>query len=80
MNRDAKQINGVTKGGTKCTTYKECLALVKAGKDIDYDGIGGPYEFGDAGEPNQASFAVLQYGADNKIDDTKTEYKYAKIA
>lgn len=76
----AKQINGVTKGGTKCTTYKECLALVKAGKDIDYDGIGGPYEFGDAGEPNQASFAVLQYGADNKIDDTKTEYKYAKIA
>ena len=76
----AKQINGVTKGGTKCTTYKECLALVKAGKDIDYDGIGGPYEFGDAGEPNQASFAIQQYGADNKIDDSKTEYKFAKIA
>ncbi|MFN0092500.1 MAG: ABC transporter substrate-binding protein [Acidimicrobiales bacterium] len=75
----AKQINGVTKTGDKCTTYKQCLDLVKAGKDIDYDGIGGPYEFGDAGEPNSASFAIQQYGDGNKIDDSLTKYRFAKL-
>ncbi|MDH4143573.1 MAG: ABC transporter substrate-binding protein [Acidimicrobiia bacterium] len=75
----AAEINNVTKGGEKCESYADCLKLIEDGKDIDYDGVGGPYEFGDAGEPNSASFAVLQYAEDNRIDDTKTEYKLASI-
>jgi ABC-type branched-subunit amino acid transport system substrate-binding protein len=75
----AAEINGVTKDGTKCTSFEECKGLADGGEDIDYDGYGGPYEFGDAGEPNAASFAILQYGAGNSIDDSLTEYRQAEI-
>jgi branched-chain amino acid transport system substrate-binding protein len=75
----AAEINGVTRDGTTCTTFEECKQLVADGEDIDYDGAGGPYTFGDAGEPTEASFAVLSYGADNQIDDSATEYKFAAI-
>jgi branched-chain amino acid transport system substrate-binding protein len=57
----AAEINGVTKDGTKCTTFAECIELVNAGEDIDYDGYGGPYDFADAGEPAAASFRIWQY-------------------
>jgi ABC-type branched-subunit amino acid transport system substrate-binding protein len=70
----AKYINGVTTGGEACTDYKACLALIKAGKNIDYNGVTGPLDFTDAGEPAVASFAILQFGKDNKLDDSKTEY------
>ena len=75
----AAEINGVTRDGTTCTTFEECRDLVADGEDIDYDGAGGPYTFGDAGEPTEASFAILQYGPDNQIDDSLTEYQFAAI-
>ena len=75
----AAEINGVTRDGTTCTTFAECRDLVADGEDIDYDGVGGPYTFGDAGEPTEASFAILQYGPDNQIDDSLTEYQFAAI-
>ncbi len=75
----AAEINGVTRDGTTCTSYDECKALIGEGEDIDYDGVGGPYTFSDAGEPTEASFAILQYGADNQIDDSLTEYQFAAI-
>jgi len=73
----APYINGVTTGGEKCKDFKSCVALVKQGKDIDYDGITGPLEFGDPGEPAVASFAILEFGGDNKLDDAKTQYVLA---
>jgi branched-chain amino acid transport system substrate-binding protein len=59
----AAEINGVTAGGEKCLSFEECIALVEAGTDIDYDGLGGPYEFVEAGEPAAASFRIALYGA-----------------
>ncbi len=74
----AKQINGVTRTGTKCKTFKECSDLLKAGtKDIDYDGVSGPLEFSGNGEPTVASYGVQQFVASNRIDDTKTQFKVA---
>jgi ABC-type branched-subunit amino acid transport system substrate-binding protein len=73
----APYINGVTAGGEKCTDYASCVALVKQGKDIDYDGVTGPLAFTQAGEPSRASFGVLEFGNDNKLDDSKTEYVIA---
>jgi ABC-type branched-subunit amino acid transport system substrate-binding protein len=70
----AKEINGVTRGGEKCTDYASCLELVKAGTDIDYDGVSGPLEFSGNGEPTQASYGVQVFGADNRIDDSKTTF------
>jgi len=74
----AKQINGVTRGGTKCKAFKACADLLKAGtKDIDYDGASGPMEFSGNGEPTVASYGVQQFVASNRIDDAKTAFKTA---
>jgi ABC-type branched-subunit amino acid transport system substrate-binding protein len=72
----AAEINGVTKDGETCTSYEECIALVDAGTDIDYDGLGGPYDFVDAGEPAAASFRIATYGPDGP-DTAADEYQFA---
>jgi ABC-type branched-subunit amino acid transport system substrate-binding protein len=75
----AKQINQVTRGGAKCTTYQQCDQLIKGGtKDIDYDGVSGPLEFSGNGEPTVASYGVEEYNSQDKIDDSKTVFKTAK--
>ena len=53
------------KGGEKCTTFADCPKLLAAGTDIDYDGVSGPIEFTDKGDPTEASIGIYQYGADN---------------
>ena len=58
------EINGVTSGGTKCSTFTECYALVQAGDDIDYDGASGPLEFIDVGEPAGGVYDVYEYDAE----------------
>jgi ABC-type branched-subunit amino acid transport system substrate-binding protein len=75
----AKQINQVTRNGTKCTSYQQCDQLIKSGtKDIDYDGVSGPLEFSGNGEPTIASYGVLQFNSSDQIDDSKTVFKTAK--
>jgi ABC-type branched-subunit amino acid transport system substrate-binding protein len=61
------EINDVTRGGEKCTTYVDCLAFAEAGTDFDYDGVSGPLEFRDEGEPTQASILTLEFDADGVI-------------
>ncbi len=55
----------VSKGGTKCTSFEECAQLLEDGEDIDYDGVSGPVEFLDNGDPGQAVIGIYQYGPDN---------------
>ena len=57
----------VTRGGEKCTTFADCAALLEAdpAADIDYDGVSGPIEMSDAGDPTEATIGIFQYGADN---------------
>jgi alpha-glucoside transport system substrate-binding protein len=60
----ATAINDVTRGGQKCTTLLECGLLLQGGvTDIDYDGVSGPLEFNDAGEPTEASILILEFDA-----------------
>ncbi len=76
----AAEINGVTRDGEKCETYADCVALIEAGTDIDYDGPSGPQTFGPEGEPTEASFKILTYDADNMVEaGTPTEFRFAKI-
>jgi len=65
----AAVLNDVTRGGTKCTSYQQCVELAKAGTDLDYDGISGPLEFSDSGEPSKATIGIFEYGKDNKYDE-----------
>ena len=52
-----RMLVAVSKEGTKCTTFKECAGLLEDGEDIDYDGVSGPVEFSDVGDPSQATSA-----------------------
>jgi ABC-type branched-subunit amino acid transport system substrate-binding protein len=70
-------VNALTVTGDKCSDFAACLAIIKAGGDVDYDGVSGPLSFTDAGEPAQASFGLEQFGDDNKIDDSKTKFVIA---
>lgn len=73
----ASQMQAVSEGGTKCTSFKECVDLLKDDEDIDYDGVSGPVEFNDAGDPSEATIGIYQYGADNNY--TFLEGKAGKI-
>ena len=70
----ASKINGITRTGEKCTDFTSCKAIIDAGGDPDYDGISGPLEFAGNGEPLEASYGLLTFGANNRIDDSLTEY------
>jgi ABC-type branched-subunit amino acid transport system substrate-binding protein len=74
----SKQLAAVSKGGEKCTTFKDCKALLDAGKDIDYDGVSGPIEFNDAGDPAEATIGIYQYGPDNTYKNIA--YQTGKIS
>ena len=74
----AAQINGVTGGGDKCLSFAECIALIDGGStDIDYDGLGGPYEFVEAGEPAAASFRIATYDGGPTPNTDLDEYVFA---
>jgi ABC-type branched-subunit amino acid transport system substrate-binding protein len=60
----AANINSVTKGGEKCSTYADCLELLGAGEDIDYDGAAGALDFVEAGEPGAGTYDAYTFGAD----------------
>jgi branched-chain amino acid transport system substrate-binding protein len=74
----AKHLPTVSKDGEKCTTYKQCDDLIKAGKNIDYDGLSGPISFNEAGDPAEATIGVYTYGPDNKLLPT-VKFQNGKI-
>ncbi|PZG15674.1 ABC transporter substrate-binding protein [Nonomuraea aridisoli] len=76
----AGKLAEVSKGGEKCTNFKECVDLLKAGTDIDYDGVSGPIEFNDAGDPATATIGIYQYGDDNTYPVKALEYRTGNIA
>ena len=50
-------------------TSRPARPIIDAGGDPDYDGHSGPLEFAGNGEPLQASYGLLEFGDDNRIDD-----------
>lgn len=59
----------VSKGGTKCTSFKACYALIKKGTNIDYDGQSGPIDFNSDGDVTKASISFYKtVGPNNKTD------------
>lgn len=54
-------------GGIKCLSFGECRTVLKTQDDIDYDGISGPVNLTQDGDPDRAFFGVYQYNAENKF-------------
>lgn len=62
----AKMIE-VSSGGTPCSGYAECAALLAAGEDIDYVGASGSADLDEHGEPASAEYEVWEIGADGSL-------------
>ena len=75
----ADSIITVSRDGEKCTTFADCVALVQAGTDIDYDGASGPNTMNGNGEPIEASYGVLTFDATNRFDYADAEYILADL-
>lgn len=83
---DPQTLLDLTDGGTVCTTYADCLALIEAGDDADYDGASGPLALapgnpgGDSnlGNPQFTIYAIAQYqdgGVLTSVSDTEVDLR-----
>lgn len=52
-------------GGTECTTYKDCLAALKSGKEIKYKGLTGIGPFNKNNDPSSANIGVYVFDGSN---------------
>lgn len=55
------EVVNVTRDGEVCTSYEECKGMIAEGADIDYDGVSGPLDFVDAGEPGKATIEIYGF-------------------
>jgi branched-chain amino acid transport system substrate-binding protein len=63
------EIIGVTRDGEKCSLIADCLEMVWAGTDIDYDGASGPLDFSPNGEPGLGTYNVVEYNAEGASEN-----------
>ncbi len=62
----ADAMTDVSSGGIKCTSFGECLDVLRTMPDIDYDGVSGPLAFDKRGDLRSAVFGLYRYNAENK--------------
>lgn len=71
-----EQVANVTRGGTPCSSYARCAALLTDGDasndDIDYCGHTGPIELDGNGDPTVGYFAVNTHDASGKVGGSRT--------
>lgn len=67
-------LQSVSEGGTKCTSFTACAKLIAQGKDIDYDGLSGPITFDAHGDPQQAYISIYKYATGNKYAFESAEF------
>ena len=51
----------LTDGGTQCSSYGECAALIDAGTNIDYVGVSGPLNLDGVGDPTVGTYLIAQF-------------------
>ncbi|MES2094393.1 MAG: ABC transporter substrate-binding protein [Actinomycetota bacterium] len=59
----AGRLRGVSARGIDCTSFRECLDVLKTSSDIDYDGISGATSFDAQGDTSPAHFGLYRYDA-----------------
>jgi ABC-type branched-subunit amino acid transport system substrate-binding protein len=59
----ARQVIRVTAGGTPCRSFTACIAALRTGREIDYDGPSGTLDIGRDGDPINGVFDVFGFDA-----------------
>lgn len=75
----ADNLQSVSSGGEKCSTWADCKALLDEGADIDYDGVSGPIEFDSTGDPSEATMGIYQYTANDASVALVDEFVVGKV-
>jgi len=70
----ADSIVGLTTGTEVCFSFEECRSLLDEGLEIDYQGLSGRLVMNPDGENVLTNFSVVTFGANNRIDDSLTQY------
>ncbi len=71
----ASEINGITKDGEKCISFRQCRDIIDSGGNPDYDGVTGTLDFTTAGERAVGSYAILKYNALNRLEEGAIQYR-----
>ena len=66
----ASELVNISRDGEACTTFADCVKLIKDGEDIDYNGVSGPVDLNKTGSPSKATIGIFKYNNDNKYDNT----------
>lgn len=48
-------------GDTTCTSYAECAEAIDAGEGINYDGVAGPIDLDEGGDPTFGRYAIAEF-------------------
>ena len=48
-------------GDTACSTYEECVTALDAGESINYEGVAGPIDLDDGGDPTFGRYAIAEF-------------------
>lgn len=70
----AARLAAVSKDGERCTEFSACRALLRSGRDVDYDGVSGPIDLDANGDPTKAFMGLFVYRPDNTHARTGYEY------
>ena len=62
----ARMLRAASIDGIKCTSYGECLDVLKTRDDIDYDGVTGSLNLDEDGDLTTPGFSRYSYTAENK--------------
>lgn len=71
----ASEINGITRDGEKCTSFRQCRDIIDSGGNPDYVGVTGTLDFTPAGERAVGSYGILKFNTQNKIDEAAIQYR-----
>lgn len=55
-------------GGEACDTYAACKEIIAAGGQPNYEGVTGPLDFNEFGDPKSATIDVVQYISNTKFE------------
>jgi len=68
----ADSLVGITSGLVECSDFSQCRDLVRRGESVGYRGVSGPVIMNAQGENVVTKYAVVEFGADNRIDPSLT--------
>jgi hypothetical protein len=68
----ARLLPSVSSTGIPCTSFGQCLDVLRTENDIDYDGISGPVDLGGDGDVAAGSWTVYTASAGNVFAPVRT--------